>query len=76
MNRTEHLQQAKGRVLAELDADPDGRGPANALTSIMSDLRKHPDTAGHLGITDTGMLMFSGGLTTETEVREHVNGFN
>ena len=75
MNREQHLKWAKQRALAELDADRHGRGPVNALNSMMSDLGKHPDTASHPAIMVTGMLMFSGQLTGADEVQRHIDGF-
>jgi hypothetical protein len=75
VSREEHMQWVKERALAELDADPYGSGPQNALTSVMSDLRKHPETSQHAGIDLTMMLMMAGGLTAENHVRKHIEGF-
>lgn len=76
MNRAEHVEWAKQRALDELDADPHGSGPVMALTSIVSDLRKHPETQAHNGIELSMMLMVSGGnLTSAHEVRKHIEGF-
>ncbi|MGH3548894.1 MAG: hypothetical protein ACRDQU_12450 [Pseudonocardiaceae bacterium] len=75
MNRAAHLAWAKDRAFAELDADRHGAGPVNALNSIISDLRKHPDTCGHNGLMLTSMLMFDGHLTDATDVRKHIEGF-
>lgn len=75
MNRQDHIEWAKARALAELNTDPCGDGPLNALASINSDLRKHPETENHTGI-DLGIMMaMSGLLNTESQVRDHINGF-
>lgn len=75
MNREEHIVWAKERALAELDADPCGQGPTLAISSMISDLGKHPDTAGHTGIELTGLLAFGGHLARANDVREHIEGF-
>lgn len=75
MNRQEHMDWCKTRALAELDANP-YEGPANALASILSDLRKHPETKNHAGAELTMMLAMSGHLDTADKVREHIKGFN
>lgn len=72
--RDEWVRRVKERAVAELNADPEGRGPANACASVMSDLRKHPDTAGHLGIEVTMILLVNGELRTAAQVREHIEG--
>jgi hypothetical protein len=69
--RTEHLAWAKERALKELDA---GR-PVAAITSLLSDLRKHPETREHSGIELTGMLALGGFLTDSSEVRRWIEGF-
>lgn len=74
-SREEHLQWVKERALAELDADPCGHGPGNALASVMSDLRKHPETKQHAGIELTVMLLMADQLTDVERVREHIKGF-
>lgn len=73
--RNDRVEWAKQRALAELDADPHGHGPSNALTSIISDLREHSETQQHQGIELTMLLMISGTLTNADRVREHINGF-
>lgn len=66
----EHLAWAKGRALEYVDQ---GNVP-DALASIGSDLRKHPDTADHGGLELMGMLMLSGHLQTPAEVRDFIEG--
>lgn len=64
----------KQRALDELDADPTGDGPVNALSSLQSDLRKHPDTEQHQGLELGALLAFGGHLQTERQVREWIEG--
>lgn len=69
--RAEHLAWCKQRALACLPADP-----ANALTSMISDLGKHPETVDHIGIRLTVALMAFGNLQTAEQARRHIEGFN
>ena len=68
----EHLAWAKGRALEYADQ---GDVP-NALASINSDLRKHPDLASHSGIELGMMLAMTGHLSTPQQVREWIEGLN
>jgi hypothetical protein len=70
--RQEHLDWCKKRALEYCD-----RGDAmNALTSMFSDLGKHPETDGHKGI-DIGMgMLMIGALSTPHEARRFIEGFN
>lgn len=69
--RTEHLTWAKQRALEELD----GGQPLPAITSLMSDLKKHPETSDHSGIELTGMLLLGGFLMNPSDIRRHIEGF-
>lgn len=69
----EHLLWSKERARAYLDA---GEPPVQAFSSMISDLRNHPDTADHPGITLGFMLAMSGSMQTPGEVRAFVDGFN
>jgi hypothetical protein len=70
--RAEHLEWCKQRAREYCD-----RGDAmNALTSMFSDLDKHPETAGHMGCEIGLMLMMAGGLREPTEARRFIDGFN
>ena len=72
MTRAEHLQWAKDRALEYAD-----RGDASgAMASIGSDLRKHPETAGHPGIELMMMHLMSGLLNGPGELRKFIEGFN
>lgn len=72
MTREEHLQWCKKRAHEYLD-----RGDMqNAVTSMMSDMIKHPDTKfaveGVLG--QLGMLALMSG--DNQQVRRYIDGFN
>ena len=69
--RAEHLAWCKERALAYVDAG-DLR---NALASMVSDLRKHPDTEDHAGVELGMILMLGGFLGTAREMRDHIEGY-
>lgn len=71
MNREEHLEFSKKRALAYLP-----NAPKEALKSIWSDLRKHPNTREHGAIQLGAMLALGGHLKTEKDVREYIEGIN
>jgi len=71
VNRAEHLAWAKARAIVYADAGQLG----DALASIGSDLRKHPETRDHAGVELMAMLMFAGHLDTPREVRKFIEGF-
>ena len=72
MTRTEHLDWCKKRALEYCDKND----PMQGLTSMFSDLGKHPETDGHIAI-DLGMqLMMIGSLSTAAEARKFIEGFN
>jgi len=74
MTRQEHLQWCKNRALDYVNAGD----LSDALASMLSDLGKHPETApsaqscGPLGV----MLMMSGKLSTQEEMKTFIEGFN
>lgn len=72
MERQEHLQWCKDRALEYVDQND----PSQAIASMLSDLRKHEDTANHSAIELTGMLLLNGQLNTPDKVRRHIEGFN
>ena len=70
--RSEHLEWCKQRA-----SEYCKRGDAkNALTSMFSDLEKHPETAGHIGIGMGVMMMMGGMLNTTHEAQRFIDGFN
>lgn len=70
MTRAEHVAWVKQRALVELDAG----SVVNALASLQSDLRKHPETARHDGIELSMRLAMAGRLGNERQVREFIEG--
>lgn len=70
--RAEHLAWCKERALQYIDTGDIQQG----ITSMLSDLGKHPETEGHGAIQLTGMMMFSGLLDTTEKARKHIQGFN
>lgn len=72
MNREEHLGWCKKRALEYVDM---GDLP-NAFGSMLSDLKKHPDTANHIGLTLGMGLKVSGKLNTAESMREFIEDFN
>lgn len=71
MTRAEHLQWSKDRALAYLPGDI-----TNALGSMYSDLGKHPETQGHVGIQLGFMQQVAGLLSDPAKVRHFIEGFN
>lgn len=72
MNRAEHLAWCKQRALEYCD-----RGDTmNALTSMFSDLDKHPETEGHAGVKIGLGLMMIGSLSDQAAARRFIEGFN
>ncbi len=70
--RAEHLQWCKNRALGYVD---DG-DLTNALASMMSDLRKHPETSNHVGIS-LGMIEMAASILSDAdEMRKFIEGFN
>lgn len=72
VSRKDHLAWCKRRAVKYIDA---GDLP-QALTSMGSDLNKHPETENHSAMT-LGVLMLLGGqLGTPDEMRKFIEGFN
>lgn len=72
MTRSEHLAWCKQRALEYVEAGD----LQSAMASMSSDLNKHPETSNHAGTTPGLMLMISGHLSTQDEMRRHIEGFN
>lgn len=70
--RAEHLDWCKRRALEYVDHGD----VQQAMTSMLSDLRKHPETEKHPGLMLGAQLMFGGHLSTVDEVRKFIEGFN
>lgn len=72
MTRSEHLEWAKQRALEYVDAGD----PSGAFASMASDLNKHPELHGHVGVEMGTMLLIGGHLNSKTEMRKWIEGFN
>lgn len=73
MTRAEHIAWCKERALEYVD-----RGElSNAIASMLSDLRKHPETENHIGgALGAGMMLIPGWVSNATEIRKWIEGFN
>jgi hypothetical protein len=72
ITRQEHLEWCKKRALEYCDVG-DLQG---AFASIASDLSKHEETKGHMGL-ELGMgLLMTGGLNTAEKMRKFIEEFN
>lgn len=72
MNRSQHVTWVKQRAMDYANAGD----VAGCLSSLQSDLRKHPDTHDHAAIELSMMLAFAGHLSTTSELVEFVEGIN
>ena len=71
MNRSEHLQWCKDRALEYVDAGDNQQ----AMSSMISDLRKHKETESSAGFGfSLGMIAMQSG--SSEEMRKFINGFN
>lgn len=70
--REQHLAWCKERALMELNAGD----ISGAYASMASNLNKHPDTRGHLGIQLGMMMLMSGSLSSKDAMRRFIDGFN
>ena len=76
MTRQEHLAWCKERALGYLDANSKYFSVQDAYTSMVSDLRKHPETENHVAI-ELGMMQLIGGhLNSPEKMRHFIEGFN
>lgn len=66
--RADHLAWAKERALAYLPDDPN-----QAMASLVSDLNKHDDTAGH-AVGELLMMHAMSGLLDARSCRELIEG--
>ena len=71
MTRSEHLEWSKQRALEHVDMGD----ASQAFTSMVSDLGKHPETAGHTAILLGTMLLMSDKLSSPREMRRFILGF-
>ena len=69
--RTQHIQWCKERALAYLA----NGSKQEAFSSMASDIEKHPETSGHIGVM-LGMAQMMGDmLETNDQMRDFINGF-
>lgn len=72
MNRQEHMQWCKDRALEYVKSGD----LQEAVTSMLSDIRKHPETQSE-ALMALGMgLLAAGDLNTPHKVKDFINGFN
>lgn len=72
MTREEHLAWCKKRALAYCDTG----SPVEGVTSMLSDIRKHSETASET-LTSLGMqLMMMGEFSDVGRARRFIEGFN
>jgi len=73
MTREQHLQWCKDRALEYIHAGD----IANGLTSMLSDIRKHPDTDSPAMASLCMMTtIMAGRIKTTEEAEKFINGFN
>lgn len=72
MDRQEHLEWCKKRALEYIDMGD----ISQAYASMVSDLRKHPETENHPAIELGAMMLFTNNLVTPEKMRKFIDGFN
>ncbi len=73
MTRQEHLDWCKTRAIEEMDYS--GK-PSDAVVSMMSDLRKHPDTSSETLQSLCTMMLMGGQIKTRQDAVKFINGFH
>lgn len=73
MTRQEHIARCKERAIAEMDYYKD---PSKAIVSMMSDLRKHPETNSDSLMHLCMMQLMMKPKMTRQEAINFINGFN
>jgi len=73
MTKAEHIKWCKKRAIAEMDFYNDY---TKGIISIMSDLRKHPETNNETLLSLCGMMLKSGKIKNRQEAVNFINGFN
>lgn len=72
MTREEHLKWCKERAIAEMDFYKD---PSKGIVSMMSDLRKHPETNSEALVSLCGMQLMINPKMTRQQVINFIDGF-
>jgi len=70
--RAEHLEWCKKRALEYIQGGDIEQG----IISMMSDIRKHPETDSQALASLCMMMLVSGKLKTQHEAEKFINGFN
>ena len=70
--RSEHLAWCKQRALEYCDQGD----TTQAAASFMSDMGKHPETESHIALGLMAQMLFGGMLSTPSEMRKFIEGFN
>ena len=73
MTRKEHIEWCKKRAIEEMDFS---RDPSKGIISMMSDLRKHPETNSEVLISLCGMQLTIHPRMTRQQVITFLEGFN
>ena len=72
MSRSEHLEWCKERANEYVE-----KGDLkNAFASFQSDMSKHPETQNHLALELGTMLLISGNLSNQLQMKNWIDGFN
>lgn len=72
MDRNEHMDWCKERAYQYLETGD----TTNAWSSMVSDLGKHEETAGHPAIEIGMMMLMTGQLSSVQDMRNFISGFN
>jgi hypothetical protein len=72
--RQEHLDWCKARALEYVECATDCKSLQLAMTSMASDLNKHPDTQGHAAVKLGYELLFAGLLDNPEDMRTFITG--
>jgi len=73
MTRAEHLKWCKERAIREMDYYKDS---SKGIVSMMSDIRKHPETNSEALMALCTMFLMDKPLMTRQEAINFINGFN
>jgi len=73
--RAEHIEWCKKRAL-EYCKPGQWHSLHEAFSSMVSDLSKHDETKGHIGIMLGMQTMLVGGLNSPAQMKDFYNGFN
>lgn len=73
MTREEHLKLCKERAIAEMDYYKD---PSKGIVSMMSDIRKHPETASETLMALCAMQLLKNPKPSRQQVIDFIDGFN